>query len=240
MTSAPKASLAIPGSATPAGESVVASPPDRRRSGVQVRQPAQRAQPRYEAVLAAAGDDEARQVLQPTPDGLLRDGEDVRLDVVASHRVFLARVPDEVAVVDPVGLDELELPVQVSTKENPDQAAVDPVVLEHTCRQWRPVGRAAPDDAVQPRYPDDVGITGVDAPDVCPGGALEAAIVVCPVEEIVVSPVVGAELGIVLLRGEGHRRPARPAPDHLRRQERLLLGAGAVRTQVLTPGRHTS
>jgi hypothetical protein len=68
--------------------------------------------------------------------------------------------------------------------------------------------------------------------------ALEAAIVVLAVEEVVVALRIRAQLRIILLRGEGQRRPARPAPDHLGRQSRLLLGAGGVRAQVLTPGRH--
>ena len=207
-------------------------------SVLQLGEPAQGAQTRQEAVLAAAGDHEAGQVLQAAPDRLLRDGGAAGSAVVPGYRVLLAGVADEVAVVDPLGLDEFELSFEVGPDEDSDQAPVGAVVLQHALWQRRAVGGAAADEAVHPCVADDGGIAGVDAPDVRTGGAPEAAIVVLPVQEVVVAVRIGAQLRVIVLRGQRQRRPAGPAPDHLRRQERLLLGAGGVRAQVLAPGRH--
>ena len=46
--------------------------------------------------------------------------------------VGLERGADEDAVVEPLGLDELELPFEVGTGEDEDDPAVDPVVLKVT------------------------------------------------------------------------------------------------------------
>src|SRR6185436_2157008 len=108
------------------------------------------------------------------------------------HRVFLARVPDEVAVFDPLGLDELELPAQVGADEGADEAPIGAIVFEHTLRQRWAVAGAAADDPVQPGHADDGRVARVDASDVRTGGALEAAIVVFPVEEIIVAARIAA------------------------------------------------
>jgi hypothetical protein len=119
------------------------------------------------------------------------------------HRVFLARVPDEVAIVDPLGLDELELPVQVGADEDPDEAPD----RRHRLRARPPAAAglagAAADDAVQPGHPDDVGIARVDAPDLRTGGTPEAAIVVFSVEEIIVAARIRAQRRIIMLWGRG-------------------------------------
>ena len=56
----------------------------------------------------------------------------------ADQRVPLGGRADELAVVDPLPLDELELPGQVRTDEGEHQAAVGAVVLEHAGRQRGP------------------------------------------------------------------------------------------------------
>src|SRR5215211_4477008 len=61
------------------------------RSGVELRQPAKGLQARREAVLAAAGDHEGRQGLEPSPDGSLRDRERPRPVVCPDERVLLRR-----------------------------------------------------------------------------------------------------------------------------------------------------
>ena len=63
--------------------------------------------------------------------------------------VLLRRCADEDAVVDPLRLDELELPLQVRAREDERDAAVNAIVLEHAVRQHRSVARAAPDHAVE-------------------------------------------------------------------------------------------
>src|SRR4051812_39935706 len=82
-------------------------------SGVEVGEPAQRPQAGHEAVLAAAVDDEVGQPGQATADRPLRDGE-LTAVLHADQRVALVGGADELAVVDPLPLDELELPVEVS------------------------------------------------------------------------------------------------------------------------------
>src|SRR3954470_7999602 len=100
-------------------------------SRIELREPAHGRQPRREAVFAAAGDDERRQVLQPAPDGALRDGEAAGAVVRADERVLLQRRTDEDPVVEPLGLDELELALEVRAGEDEDDAAIGAVVLEH-------------------------------------------------------------------------------------------------------------
>src|SRR5215216_846886 len=118
-------------------------------SSRQLRQPAQRSPPRGEAVLAAAGDHEWRQALQPAPNRPLRDGERAGTIVWPDERVLLGRGTDEDAVVQPLRLDELELAFQVRAGEDEDDAPVDAIVLEHALGQHRAVARPAPDHAVQ-------------------------------------------------------------------------------------------
>src|SRR3954454_16814090 len=98
-------------------------------SGVQLGEPAQRAQARREAVLTAAGDHERRQVLEPAADRSLRDREAARVVVRSDERVGLARGADEDAVVEPLGLDKLELPFEMGAGQDEDDPPVDPVVL---------------------------------------------------------------------------------------------------------------
>src|SRR4051812_27751007 len=86
--------------------------------GVEVGQPAQGAQTGGEAVLAAAGDDERRQVRQPAADRRPRDGEAPRAVVRPDQRILLAWRADEDPVVEPLGLHELELAPQVRAGED--------------------------------------------------------------------------------------------------------------------------
>src|SRR3954471_16870350 len=109
------------------------------RSWLQLRQPAHRAQARHEAVLATAGDDERRQVVQPATDRPLRHGEASGAVVRADQRVLLQWGADEDAVVEPLGLDELELAPEVRAGEHEDDAAIGAIVLEHTLGQYGPV-----------------------------------------------------------------------------------------------------
>ena len=209
------------------------------RHVVELAEPAQRAQAGSEAVLAAAGDDERRQFLQAAADRPLRDREAARSVVRPDEGVLLGRGADEDAVVQPLGLDELELALQVRAGEHEDDSAVLAVVLEHPLGQHRPVARAPPNHPVQAHV--DAAfvierIARIRAPGVRAGRALEATRIVA-VEEVVVALRVGAELGIVALRGERQRRPALPASDHLRAEQRLLLAGRCLRVQVLPVGR---
>ena len=132
-------------------------------------------------------------------------------------------------------LDELELPGQVRPDEGEHEAAVGAVVLEDAGGQRRAVVGAAPDHAVQPHLAGDDRVAGVHPPGVRADRALEAPRVVA-VQEGVVALWVGAQLRVVLVRGQGERRAARPAPDELGGQP-LLLGVGPWHAGAGTGGR---
>jgi hypothetical protein len=84
---------------------------------VQVGEPPQGPQAGHEAVLAAAVDHEAGQLGEAPADRLLRDGEPSGPIVRPDQRVHLGGRAEERAIVDPLRLDELELPGQVRSKE---------------------------------------------------------------------------------------------------------------------------
>src|ERR687894_438983 len=86
--------------------------------------------------LSACGD-EGRQFLQAAADGPLRDREAARPFLRSDEGVLLGRSADEDAVVQPLGLDELELALQVRAGEHEDDPAVLAVVLEHPFGQHR-------------------------------------------------------------------------------------------------------
>ena len=113
-----------------------------------------------------------------------------RAVVRADERVLLGRGADEDAVVEPLGLDELELALEVGAGEHEDDPAVGAVVLEHALGQHRAVARAAPDHAVQPDVDAAVvvqRVARVGPPRVGADRALEAARVVAE-DEVVVAP----------------------------------------------------
>src|SRR5215211_5789535 len=209
------------------------------RSGLQLRQPAQRSQPRREAILAAAGDDERRQALQAAPDWPLRDGERAGPVVRPGERVLLGRRADEDAVVDPLGLDELELALEMRTDEHEDDSSVDAVVLQDAFGQHGTVAGAAPDHAMQADVDASLvveRVSRVGAPRVRASRAPEAAQIVVVVE-VVVARRIRTELGIVVVRGERQGRATLPASDHLGAQQRLLLPAGGSFAEVASVGR---
>src|SRR5918998_937071 len=199
--------------------------PSLLESRVELREPAHRPQARREAVLAAARDDERREILEPAPDRPLGNGEAARPVVRTDERVLLQRGADEDAVVQPLGLDELELPFEVRAREYEDDAAIGAVVFEHALGQHRSVARAAPDDAVQADVDGAVAVQRVArirAPCVRTQGALEAPRIVA-VEERVVALRVIAERRVVDVRRERERSAALPAAEHLRGRHRRKL-----------------
>src|ERR687898_1967480 len=126
-----------------------------RGSRVEVGEPAQGPQAGHEAVLAAAVDDELGQLFQALADRLLGDGEPAGPILRPGKRVFLGGCAEEGAVVDPLRLDELELPGQGRLEAEEQDAAIGPVVLQDALGQHRAVARATPDDTVIARYADD-------------------------------------------------------------------------------------
>jgi hypothetical protein len=193
---------------------------------------------RGEEVFAAAGDDERRQLLQPAAYRACGDREAARSVTRSDERVLLGGGADEDAVVQPLRLYELELALQVGAGEDEDDPAVFAVVLEHPLGQHRRVARAAADHAVQSDVDASFSVERVArirTPRMSARRALEAAQVVA-VEKVVVALRVGTDLGVVVLGSEHQRRPALPAADHLRPQQRLLVAARRLGAQVLTIG----
>src|SRR5207248_11728893 len=131
--------------------------------------PAQPTNAGREAVLAAARNDERRHLLEPAPDGLTGNREDSVAIRSTNEWILLLRRTDEDAVVQPLGLDELELALQMRAGEHKDDAAVCAVILEHAVRECRAVAGATPDHPVQADVHAPLGIKrvpGVGAPSV--------------------------------------------------------------------------
>ena len=125
-----------------------------------------------------------------------------RLVVRSDEGVVLERGADEDAVVEPLGLDELELALEVRAGEDEDDPAVDAVVLEHAVGQHRPVARAAPDHPVQAHV--DAALVVQRVARVRPAGvgtdrALEPARIVAE-EEVVVALRIAPQLRVVARR----------------------------------------
>src|SRR5918995_3165192 len=209
-------------------------------SCLEFRQPAHCSEAGGEAVLAAAGDDEGRHLLQPPPDRLGGNGETAGAVIRPDERVHLGRGADEDAVVQPLGLDELELPLEVRSGEDENDAPVGAVVFENSLGQRWAVARPAPDHPVQADVDTTLcvkGVPRVGASGMRTGRTLQAAEIV-GIEEVVVPAPVCPELGIVLLRGEHERSAALPAADHLGAKQGLLLPAGGLGTEILPIGSH--
>jgi hypothetical protein len=134
------------------------------------------------------------------------------------ERISLGRGADEDAVVQPLGLDELELALGVRAGEDEDDAPVGAVVLEHALGQHRAVACAAPDHATQAHVDAPLvveRVSRVRTPRVRAGRTLESAQVFA-VDEVVVALRVRAELRVVAFGAERKRSAALPATDQLR------------------------
>ena len=107
-------------------------------------------------------------------------------------RVYLGGCAEEGAVVDPLRLDELELPGELRLKAEEQDAAIGPVVLQDALGQHRAVAGATPDDPVIARYADDGRVAWVRPTGVGAERALEPpSVVVRGVEKGVVPPRIG-------------------------------------------------
>ena len=85
-------------------------------SSVEIGKPAQRPQAGHETIFAAAIYDEGWQSLEVAADWLLWDSEFTAI-ATTHQRVFFGGCADELAVVYPLPLDELELPVKVRSNK---------------------------------------------------------------------------------------------------------------------------
>lgn len=116
--------------------------------------------------------------------------------------------------------------------EREHEAAVGSVVLQYPLGQRRTVDGAAPDHAVQTHLSRHRGVTGVGTADVAASGRLESRRIVALVQEGVTSVRVGAEGGVVGLRGQRQGSAAAPASHDLCGDQFFVLGAGGVVLQV--------
>src|SRR4051812_20436666 len=82
---------------------------DETRSRAKLREPAQGAQSRHEAILTSAHHDEAREAAEALWERSLRDGEPAGSLVRTSQWILGIGQPQEVSLVDPFRLNELEL-----------------------------------------------------------------------------------------------------------------------------------
>src|SRR4051794_7285669 len=161
---------------------------------------------RNEQVLAAAGgherglrrDEERRVALH----GHLRRAGAVPEDVV----LVVAEVED-VAVVEPLDLDALELPRDARVEADEHEPAVLAVVLGLALRQRRPVRHPAPDDAMAEAQPpvEAEGVARVRAADVRAERAAQAVAVAGPVPEVVGAVGGGVEGRVGLVRRRHQR-----------------------------------
>ena len=94
-----------------------------------VGDPVQGPQTGHETVLSAAVDHEPGQFCQTASDRFLRDGE-LSAPIMRSNKwVHLGGRAEEGALVDPLRLDEFELPGDVRSDADEQDAAIGPVIL---------------------------------------------------------------------------------------------------------------
>src|ERR1700724_3168040 len=111
-------------------------------------EPAHRGDPRFEEVLAAAGGDELRDAGQE-PRRVALDGHLPAPVVAASHGVAVLAEVEDVAVVEPLTLDELELTPEAphaGHEEQPPRVGV--VVVSLALLQFGSVRDATPEHPV--------------------------------------------------------------------------------------------
>src|SRR5829696_1907853 len=168
------------------------------------------------------------------------NGEAAGAVIRPDERILLGRSADEDAVVQPLGLDELELPLEVRSGEDEDDAPFGAVVFENSLGQRWAVARPAPDHPVEADVDTTLcvkGVPRVGTSGMRTGRTLEAAEVV-GVEEVVVAAPVCRHFGVQLPEHDvgavstehvrtGHRRQLARlvgvAEDDLTGLDRLLF-----------------
>ena len=147
--------------------------PDRLRflvlvsaSGFKAGQPAQSPNSGHEPVFATAGHDKPRQTLQAPSDRTPRNGETLTGLHCSDDRILVGVSAKENAVIDPLGLDKLELPSKMCSDKSEDQPAIRTIVIDHTFRKQGPISGSTPDHSVNPRHSRYLCIPRVRAADV--------------------------------------------------------------------------
>src|SRR5688500_216354 len=206
---------------------------------LEIGQPSEGAQPRHEAVFAAARDYELRDAIQPFSYRLAWHCKTARVRIRSGDRIFIIAGAEENAIVDPFGLNELELSSQVCSYEGEHQSALSAVVFSDTFGKRWTVRCPAPDHPVYARETGDLSVARVAAPDVRAARSLKSYRVVCFKKEIVIAMWVCAQRGVVVKRTKRERRTATPAAHHFRRQQLLRLWSIRLRRKKPAKLRHT-
>src|SRR5262249_21479518 len=149
------------------------------RSCAQVRKPLQSAEAWHEEILAAAKHVERFDPVNASSDRLLRDRESRPFLLPPDDRITLAADPDEVAIVDPLLLQELYGGHRPGADEQENGAARH-LIIRFGQRVWivrLSIRRAAPDEAMDV----DIGqalkrcVPRIHAPDMASKRCLPAA-----------------------------------------------------------------
>src|SRR6185295_5285832 len=206
--------------------------------GFKVCKPAQRGQARHEAVFTATSDDEVRDALEAFPKRPARESERTTVSVRPDDRVFVFPGPDEDPVVNPLGLDKLELPAEVCPNECEYQPPVGTVIFEDALGKRRAVRGSASYHSVYPHHARYLCVAWVCPPYVRAARGLETVRVVLPKKEIVVAQRVCAQFPVIAKRAERQGGAAAPAPHHLSRRQLLIFGPLGVLLQVASERSH--
>ena len=116
--------------------------------------------------LRDAADSKQLHTAKAAADGLLGNGELAAAVVWPDQRVLLSGRAKEFAIVDPLGLDELELAGDVRADKGEHNATICAVILQNALGQRRAVAGAAPEHAVQAHLADNGRIARMHPPDV--------------------------------------------------------------------------
>jgi hypothetical protein len=155
-----------------------------------------------------------------------------------SQRILLLAQTHEVAGVDPLALQELDVVDRARAEGDVVQAAVLPVVFELRRSDRVAVGGAAPDDPADVDVAEDLQLRRprVHPADVRAQRRVQSARVV-GVVEVVDAVGVLAERRVVACRRQRERRAAAPAADELGRQQLpVLCGARVVAQEPVEGG----
>ena len=105
---------------------------------------------RAEAIFTAPRDDKPWEALQAPANRPPRNCKAVALTVRPDDGILGVARANEDAVIDPLRLDELELPPQMRSDEGEHQPPIGAIVLQNSFREQRAIRGSTPD---HPMYP---------------------------------------------------------------------------------------
>ena len=217
----------------------MARPSGASQSSSQLADPFQGGQARHEEVLAAAKHVECFDAVDATSHRFPRNGESRIVVLQSDDRVALVADPDEIAVVDPLLLQEFDRGHRLGADEQEVGAARHFVVCfgQGVRIVWRSIRRAAPDQAMQVDVgqPGEFRVPRVHAPNMASERRLPAARIV-RVVEVVVSLRVRTERRVVDVRRQRQRGAAAPTADQLRGEEFPFFFGASIRLEESIEG----